>query len=128
MATIFRSPLFTRIERSNPHAAAQARSYGGSNIALLTAVVVVGAPTIPPLWPNPYVPPMANSLRTWFNFQTTPITTPVAGFDWVNTRSVTLPQAPFSFPNVALLTTLPPALPVGTRSGLDQPNPQLPDR
>ena len=127
MATVFRDPLITRFERAYPSAAAQAQPWRGSNIALLT-VVVAGVPIIPMLWPNPYVPPMANSLRTWFNFQTTPITTPVMGFDWVNTRSFALQRPQEYPPNVALLGTTPAVLPAGFRSALDQPNPQRPDR
>jgi len=94
---------------------------------LLTAVVVV-QPIFPPLFQNPTPPRWSNDLRTWFNFQTTPITTPVTGFDFVNTRSSLPPQQPYVTPNVALSTTLPPAIPAGVAGSYDQPNPQLPDR
>lgn len=127
MATIFRPPLITRIERQNPSAAAQTPAQGGSNLVLLTAVVVV-QPTFPPLWPNPTPVRWPVDLRTWFNFQTTPITIPVAGFDFVNTRSYVRPQEPTLVPNVTLLAQPAATLPPGVLAGLDQPNPMRPDR
>lgn len=128
MATILRLPLITRIERANPSAAANAQPWRGSNIALLTAVVVVSQPPFSPLWPNPTPVRWPNDLRTWFNFQTTPITTPATGFDFINTRSATPPQQPYVTPNVTLRSTLPPSIPPGVLGSYDQPNPQRPDR
>lgn len=127
MANIPRAPLITRIEPKYPSAAAQMQPWRGLNVALFGAVLAA-APIIPKAWPNPLIPRYPVDLRTWFNFQTTAITTPVSGFDWINTRSAIQPQAQIYFPNVALLTTITPPLPAGVRGSFDQPNPTLPDR